>query len=341
MVMAVVLMAAGTSAAILPGMWNSNDSDLQTGTWTEIYGTDGPGQPGAMLSAVSMDGMQWSLSGIEILSPAVGNDNGDGTITYTTEYGNADPSVAVLMLGAAPGLWDGAVTFTGLAITVEATIDMNTGAYIGGTFTGSAASDLGLMIDIEGTLTETGELTDPAGHEGMVTYIEVTITGDAIIPLDIKPGSCPNAFNARSKGVLPMALLGDEGFDVTMIDVESIRLKLADDPNAEGIAPLMGPPGPGIGYEDVATPVDGEPCACAETYGDGYMDLTLKFRTQDVAGLGTFEAGTTVELLITGTLTDGTPFVASDCIRVVQVAKMVQVQTRVQARNAGLGQAVK
>jgi len=42
--------------------------------------------------------------------------------------------------------------------------------------------------------------------------------------VDVKPGSCPNAVNFNSKGVLPVALLsGNDAFDVDDIDPDTIR----------------------------------------------------------------------------------------------------------------------
>ena len=46
--------------------------------------------------------------------------------------------------------------------------------------------------------------------------------------LDIKPGACPNPLNVRSRGVVPMAVLGSESFDVTEIDVDSLALTRTD-----------------------------------------------------------------------------------------------------------------
>jgi hypothetical protein len=42
--------------------------------------------------------------------------------------------------------------------------------------------------------------------------------------VDINPGSCSNIVNFKSNAVLPVAVLGFEGFDVGMIDPASIRL---------------------------------------------------------------------------------------------------------------------
>ncbi|MHC4981316.1 MAG: hypothetical protein ACYTGT_20225, partial [Planctomycetota bacterium] len=40
--------------------------------------------------------------------------------------------------------------------------------------------------------------------------------------LDIKPGSCPNSFNRKSNGVLPVALVGTDEFNVMDVDLGSV-----------------------------------------------------------------------------------------------------------------------
>jgi len=140
-----------------------------------------------------------------------------------------------------------------------------------------------------------------------------------VIPLDIKPGSCPNPLNRGSHGVLPVALVGMEDFDVTGIDISSVRLRRADGVGGE-VAPHEGPPGPHSVFEDVATPFEGEPCDCHELAGDGIVDLSMKFKTDDVVEallLDDLPAGALVELVVSGYLLEGTPFEASDCIRLV------------------------
>ena len=124
------------------------------------------------------------------------------------------------------------------------------------------------------------------------------------VAVDIKPQSCPNPLNIRSKGVLPVAVLGSENFDVSMIDVASIRL--AD------VAPIR------ANYEDVAAPVmDGQECECTTEGPDGYLDLTLKFKNQAIVqALGEVVNGETLVLNLTGELLDGTRIEGADCIRV-------------------------
>gem|GEM_PF-2110801 len=137
--------------------------------------------------------------------------------------------------------------------------------------------------------------------------------------LDIKPGSCPNPLNRASHGILPVAVVGSETFDVTAIDVYSVGLSRADGIGG-AVAPNEGPPGPHSTFEDMATPFEGEPCDCHALEGDGIIDLSLKFRTDDlvdVLELDDLLPGALVELVLSGTLADGGEFVASDCVRIV------------------------
>jgi hypothetical protein len=125
------------------------------------------------------------------------------------------------------------------------------------------------------------------------------------IAVDIKPQSCPNPLNTKSKGVLPVAILGTEDFDVFDIDLSTILL--------EGVAPERN------NLDDVATPFNGESrddCLDCTQYGpDGLTDLTLKFDTQEVvAALGEVIDGECLILSITGYLLDGTPIEGGDVV---------------------------
>ena len=145
------------------------------------------------------------------------------------------------------------------------------------------------------------------------------------VAVDIKPGSCPNPLNLKSNGVLPVAILGSEAFDVSTIDIASIRLA--------GVAPARS------NYEDVASPVvDGNECACSTEGPDGYVDLTLKFKTQDiVAELATEPAdlykGNTLILTLTGNLIDGTVVDGTDCVVIVG-----KVPTSIAAKGSDVNQ---
>ena len=129
-----------------------------------------------------------------------------------------------------------------------------------------------------------------------------------MVYVDIKPGSCPNPLNVKSRGVLPVAILGTKHFSKHDIDPDTIML--GREGIAEGVAPLR------YSYGDVAKPFKGELCDCHEYKGDGYGDLTLKFDTQElVEVLELYELkGQTIPLTITGNLYDGTPFSGKDCV---------------------------
>jgi len=114
--------------------------------------------------------------------------------------------------------------------------------------------------------------------------------------------SCPNPLNVKSKGVLPVAILGSAALDVTSIDADSIFLNGARNIRS--------------GYEDVAGFIaDANDCECATLGGDGYPDLTLKFMTQDiVATLGEVNHDDVLELQLDGVLSDETPVEGADCV---------------------------
>ena len=109
--------------------------------------------------------------------------------------------------------------------------------------------------------------------------------------------------------VLPVAILGSEDFDVSTIDPASIFI--------EGVPAIRS------GLEDVATAlVDPNECECTEAGPDGYTDLTLKFRTEDIVSelirtQAELDQGQTLALTLKGALLDGTPIVGSDCVILV------------------------
>jgi hypothetical protein len=133
--------------------------------------------------------------------------------------------------------------------------------------------------------------------------------------VDIKPDSCPNPLNVKSKGVLPLAVLGTENLDV-LDDIAYVTL--------EGVEPLMGD------YEDVATPFEGELCDCHELGPDGYLDIVLHFDTEEiVAALGDVNDGEELSLTVQVTLADGTVIDVSVCVRILKKSKLKAVITSV------------
>jgi len=138
------------------------------------------------------------------------------------------------------------------------------------------------------------------GFDAVSYSVPEPVTIEATI--DIKPGSCPNPLNVKSKGVLPVAILGSADFDVHDINVATIQLAGVD-PNRSN-------------YENVARPlVDADGCECSTEEPDVYMDLTLKFNAQEIVGaIGPVADGDELVLELTGLLHDGTPITGADCI---------------------------
>ena len=145
--------------------------------------------------------------------------------------------------------------------------------------------------------------------------------------IDVKPGSCPNPLNVKEKGVLPVAILGTEDFDVTKIDPASVKLfRKGADPLIE-VSPLRWSlEDAGIPYEPFTGRTGAYDCLayCPDEYGvfDGYLDLSLKFNSQVViAALGDVSDGEVVVLQLTGKLKEefgGTGFVGEDVILIIK-----------------------
>jgi hypothetical protein len=135
--------------------------------------------------------------------------------------------------------------------------------------------------------------------------------------LDIKPGSCPNSYNNKGtgNGKLPASLVGTDEIDVALIDPSTLLLSRAD-----GVGGAVAPLAHFTGIGDDAAPFDGDLCGCHELVGDGVPDLKMKFHrttVTEVLQLGDLPGNVAVELVLTGNLTDGQPFAAADCIRIV------------------------
>ena len=138
-----------------------------------------------------------------------------------------------------------------------------------------------------------------------------------VLSLDAKPGSCPNAFNPGSNGVLAISVVGSTSFDVTRIQQDTVRLSRLDGVGGE-VAPLNVPEGPHTVIEDTSTPFPGSACECHELEGDGILDLSLKFSASEVKEVLELDGETgTIQILILGLLDNGRDFGGTDCIRLV------------------------
>jgi hypothetical protein len=147
----------------------------------------------------------------------------------------------------------------------------------------------------------------------LLTLERAVPTFEIEVPVDIHPTSCLNPFNVGQGGVTAVAILGTADFDVTQVDPASIVLG--------EVAPLR------WAYEDVATPYEPfmdkvDPYDCTTDGPDGFMDLTLKFNSKELAtAIGEVADGDVLVLTLTGALLEefgGTPIIGQDVIVILE-----------------------
>ena len=172
------------------------------------------------------------------------------------------------------------------------------------------------------------KVTNSFGESDEVDTVINLVEPPPAQPLDIKPGSCPNPLNVKEKGVFPVAILGTEFFDVSQVDPASVRL--------EGVAPLR------WSLEDVATPYEpyfgkGDAFDCNEYGPDGYVDLSFKYKAQEVvAALGEVNDGDVLVLHLTGNLKEefgGTPFFGEDVVLIIKNIKPAKCDAGVSCQD--------
>lgn len=133
------------------------------------------------------------------------------------------------------------------------------------------------------------------------------------VHLDVRPGSCPNKVQVKSKGVLPTAILGTADFDVSLIDTSTLSIWRADGIGGT-VGPLQTPP---VVIDDVGTPFTGPAGGCHALGPDGVDDLLMKFSTEQLVQILEIDAlppNASVEIVIGGSLSDGTLISGSDWI---------------------------
>ena len=119
--------------------------------------------------------------------------------------------------------------------------------------------------------------------------------------IDIEPGVCPSTFDPRLQDVVTVALIGTPHFDVNDVDVTSVYLQDA--------VPVR------VQYQDISRPGDGVDCPCSSDGRDGFEDIVLLFRIQDLfSDVNALSASTSQQLTLTGKFKSGSNFEATNCV---------------------------
>ncbi len=264
---------------------------------------------------------QFSDNAVRV-DPTAGTD-GLGAVDMTVELGEgaspynySDMTGAVVVGSTSPqGFWTvvqdsgedgfewGRVTWntepearepSGTEIVVEArTADSEAGlggAVFAAVTNGSLFSSFGRFIEVRVTLKASPEGLGPVLSDIRVQPAMIEVE------LDIKPGSYPNSINIkRTTGVVPVAVLGGDDFDVATIDGATMRF---------GSQLAL----PAHDLTDLATYLD----HLEDVNGDGYVDLVSHY----VVGHIGLASGDTEACLVGETLS-GIPIEGCDSVRIL------------------------
>ena len=216
-----------------------------------VYEWSGAGQPGAIIATVQLS--------------AADSTAGDHTVVLDPSVPLTTPEFCVGVNGDNPNGWFSLLnSYTKLAAT----------SWVKGSACGfSEFVELSEVTNISNWC-----MTATIAQEDLDTSIEVNI--------DIKFCSDPNAYNCKKNGVLPVTIFGTDSFDVTNLDVSTLRLCLEDLTTCTG-APRdwsssdRGDPNQDLGAEMCAIKPD---TGMEEDFltQDGFLDLDVTFEASEV-----------------------------------------------------------
>ena len=143
-------------------------------------------------------------------------------------------------------------------------------------------------------------------------YPTSSVQPTQIVPVDIKPGSCPNPLAVTKRGVVAVAILGTDRFDVSEIDRNSIRLLEVVQPLQSNVIDVATP------YSLFAWDASGtgvEADSCTDKGPDGKPDLVLTFEKKDIfKALGAVKAGSVLVVRLTARDKSGGSLVGQDVV---------------------------
>jgi len=114
---------------------------------------------------------------------------------------------------------------------------------------------------IDDVLYVVGGLLDPNRNPDPCLAVNEAFSPFLMVGIDIKPGDARNTINLRSRGTVPVAILGSASFDPMTVNPETVT--------------LAGAPVARRGF--------GVPMTARGDFNhDGYFDLLLHFRTQEL-----------------------------------------------------------
>jgi hypothetical protein len=308
--------------ALLPiGTWDTQPPtpDFAAGTWKEIFSGGEEGQPDNEITAQSPGYFIFKGAILEKVEP--GTHVCQGGTPYKTTYKGG---TLTLITNHINSPWYINIFANPHVIKLDVTI-VDTCKYDDGTMSFTLESDTLLQFPYEVKIEANYGIPKPLKPKRVdnsymyddLASAKITINGPAPAAVDIKPGSCPNPINVKSRGVIPMAILGGPGFDVRAINASTIVLGVLDESqNLKTVQPIR------IAIEDVGTPYNpllpkDDRLDCNQLYGDRITDLTLKFDTQKVVeafDLLNEEDRSTQEWFLMFNLNDGKVMVGSDIV---------------------------
>ena len=201
----------------------------------------------------------------------------------------------------------------------------NGGAYSASLVAGGFSDNMGMAVDADDKLIvanngalgifEVTKATGAISSRGLVAGLDI-ISGDMsndlgplmiTVIINVHPYSDPNPLNLYSGGTTPVAIFGSLEFDVTQIDIATLRFGDAE-------VKVVGKSDRALcSYEDTGS---FDPLAFDKLgYPDGYTDLVCHFVTADMAEL---DAGEGITIKVMGELYDGTEFEGFDIVKVVK-----------------------